>query len=313
MHNFSFQSFPEGCSCNTDGDCPGGEFCVDCNCNKFPKGCDCERKSDCPNGLFCNDCQCSSFPPGCDCNRDSDCPNDGFCVDCQCSAFPAGCGCTDDADCGGGTNKCVNCNCKDCPVSTVTSNSVINPPLTFVVDTTKSVKPDKYSIFNLTQAVVNRIQDTKANIPSYLLVTFNDLGPDFRKNVKIMPATQDVIQFKQDIISLTFESFDGGRDSKERLMQGLLGAITESPKRSLICVFTDNGSKDLKLRYEINRVKREKELTVYIILTPIFEGFPNDPSLGVYEEVADEVFYISDVGADVFLTKVETFEESNCL
>ena len=82
-------------------------------------------------------------------------------------------------------------------MSTVTSNSVVSPPLTFVVDTTKSVKPDKYSIFNLTQAVVNRIQDTNANIPSYLLVTFNDMGPDFRKNVKIMPPTQDVIQFKQ--------------------------------------------------------------------------------------------------------------------
>ena len=41
----SCQAFPEGCSCNTDGDCPNGEFCVDCNCNKFPKGCDCEANS----------------------------------------------------------------------------------------------------------------------------------------------------------------------------------------------------------------------------------------------------------------------------
>lgn len=55
--------------------------------------------------------------------------------------------------------------CKDCPVSTRVSNTVINPPLTFVVDTTKSVKPDKYSIFNLTQAVVKKIIDTDANIP----------------------------------------------------------------------------------------------------------------------------------------------------
>ncbi len=42
--------------------------------------------------------------------------------------------------------------------------------MTFVVDTTKSVRPDKYSIFNLTQKVVERIVETKANIPSYLLV-----------------------------------------------------------------------------------------------------------------------------------------------
>ena len=31
---------------------------------------------------------------------------------------------------------------------------VLNPPLMFVIDTTKSVKPDKDSIFNLTGKVV---------------------------------------------------------------------------------------------------------------------------------------------------------------
>lgn len=181
------------------------------------------------------------------------------------------------------------------------------------MDTTKSVKPDKYSIFNLTQKVVARIQETEANIPSYLLVTFNDYGPDFRQNVDIRLQTRDVLQFKQEIIGITFESFDGGRDSKERLMQGLLGAVQASPNRSLIVVFTDNGSKDLKLRREIIRLKNQKQQTVYIVLTPIYEGFPRDPSLGAYEEVADEVFYIAEVGADVFLTSVEEFEENNCV
>ena len=32
---------------------------------------------------------------------------------------------------------------------------MLNPPLTFVIDTTKSVKPDKDSIFNLTKKVVD--------------------------------------------------------------------------------------------------------------------------------------------------------------
>ena len=53
----------------------------------------------------------------------------------------------------------------DCPVSAATSSVVINPPLTFVIDTTRSVKPDKDSIFNLTQRVVDRIQETNTNIP----------------------------------------------------------------------------------------------------------------------------------------------------
>ena len=52
-------------------------------------------------------------------------------------------------------------------------------------------------------------------------------------------------------MGLKFESFDGGRDSKERLLQGLLVAATKTNEKSLIVVFTDNGSKDLKLKDEI--------------------------------------------------------------
>lgn len=185
--------------------------------------------------------------------------------------------------------------------------------MTFVVDTTKSVRPDKFSIFNLTQQVVERIIEVEANIPSYRLITFNDFGPDFRRNVDLRVATTDVFEFKQGIIGLTFESFDGGRDSKERLMQGLLAAVQTTPEKSLVVVFTDNGSKDLNLRGEIIRVAKEKQITIYIVLTPIFEGFPNDPSLRVYADVSDQVFFINEVGADVFITTVQTFEETNCV
>jgi hypothetical protein len=46
-------------------------------------------------------------------------------------------------------------------------------------------------------------------------------------------------------------------------------------------VFTDNGSKDLKLKHEILRLKKEKQLEIYIVLTPDYEGRPNDDSLKV--------------------------------
>jgi hypothetical protein len=47
-------------------------------------------------------------------------------------------------------------------------------------------------------------------------------------------------------------------------------------------VFTDNGSKDLKLKTEILRLKKKKELEIYIVLTPDYEGRPNDESLRVF-------------------------------
>ena len=89
--------------------------------------------------------------------------------------------------------RCLgNCKCMNCPQSgsgggngQSPRNKVINPPLTFVIDTTKSVKPDKDSIFNLTQKVVESIKIDSINIPRFTLVSFNDYGPDINKNVKV--------------------------------------------------------------------------------------------------------------------------------
>ena len=38
--------------------------------------------------------------------------------------------------------------------------------------------------------------------------------------LQVYPPTPDVEKFKRDTLGLVFESFDGGRDSKERLTQG---------------------------------------------------------------------------------------------
>ena len=89
--------------------------------------------------------------------------------------------------------RCLgNCQCANCPQSgpgdgldPSSRNKVLNPPLMFVIDTTKSVKPDKDSIFNLTQKVVESIKIDSINIPRFTLVTFNDYGPDINKNVKV--------------------------------------------------------------------------------------------------------------------------------
>lgn len=225
--------------------------------------------------------------------------------------LPEDCNCQADGDCPGENGRCVACKCQECAQSPKGSE-IFNPPLTFVIDTTKSVKPDKDSIFILTQKVVSRIVETNVNIPQYQLVTFNDYGPDINRNVKVFPATQDVIQFRKDTMALKFESFDGGRDSKERLLQGLLVAATRSPEKSLIVIFTDNGTKDLKLKDEILRLRKEKQLEIFLVLTPEYEGNPRDKSLRVYDEVAT-VFFISEVGADSLLSSVEEFEEGNCL
>ena len=124
--------------------------------------------------------------------------------------------------------------------------------------------------------------------------------------------TNDVVRFRQEIIGLEFESYNGGRDSKERLMQGLLRAVEASPPKSLIVVFTDNGSKNLKLKQNVMKIKEEKGQEIFIVLTPDYEGRRNDRSIGVYDQIA-QVYIIAEVGAETFLGSVEEFEEGNCI
>jgi len=235
-----------------------------------------------------------SLPPGCDCDPEAPSPD---------SLCPAGL-------------RCVGCKCQDCPQSGSglgnSAGKVLNPPLVFVIDTTKSVKPDKDSIFNLTSKVTSRIMKDRINIPRFQLVSFNDFGREINLNVKLEIDTPDVGAFDRATSSLVFESYNGGRDSKERMSQGLLVALQNASPRSLIVVFTDNGSKDLGLEADIIRLRKAKECEVFIVLTPAYEGRLNGPSLPSYGRMG-KVFLINEVGADSFLANVEQFEENNCL
>jgi len=182
----------------------------------------------------------------------------------------------------------------------------------FVIDTTKSVKPDSDSIFNLTSRVTDRIMKDGINIPRYQLITFNDFGPAINLNVKLEVDTDSVIEFARATSNIVFESYNGGRDSKERMSQGLLVALQNASPKSLIVVFTDNGTKDLRLERDIVHLRQTKEIEIFIVLTPVYEGKFNGKSLPAYGRMG-KVFLIEEVGADSFLKTVETFEENNCV
>ena len=136
-----------------------------------------------------------------------------------------------------------------------------------------------------------------------------------------------MMAFDRATSGLVFESYNGGRDSKERMsqvcneeknfshllyFQGLLVALQNASPKSLVVVFTDNGSKDLNLEKEIIRLRKAKECEVFIVLTPAYEGKFNGPSLPSYGRMG-KVFLINEVGADSFLRDVEVFEETNCI
>ena len=67
-------------------------------------------------------------------------------------------------------------------------------------------------------------------------------------------------------------------------------ALQNASPRSLIVVFTDNGTKDLKLESEIVRLRDEKKCEVYIVLTPEYEGYLNGKSLPAYGRMGSVIF-----------------------
>ena len=58
----------------------------------------------------------------------------------------------------------------------------------------------------------------------------------------------------------------------------------------MIVVFTDNGTKDLKLEREIIRLRDAKKCEVYIVLTPQYEGYFNGKSLPAYGRMGSVSF-----------------------
>lgn len=287
----------------------------------IPPGCECDVESGtgCDEGFSCSERNCKCLLDGCECDpaandADTFCDIDEVCKDdCSCgSPLAEGCTCDESLGIGcPGELLCVGCTCQACEQS-MTRGQVLNPPLVFVIDTTKSVKPDKDSIFNLTMKVVGNIMKDNINIPRYQLVSFNDFGPDITKNVVVELDTNDVREFGRVTAGLKFESYDGGRDSKERLTQGLLVALQNADPKSLIVVFTDNGTKNLNLEKPIINLRDEKECEVYIVLTPVYEGRANGKSLPVYKRLGT-VFEIEKVNSETFLKQVEAYEENNCV
>jgi len=59
-------------------------------------------------------------------------------------------------------------------------------------------------------------------------------NPAANSQRKFASVNGSLIVFLGSTLSLLFESFDGGRDSIERLTQGLLVACQESPEKSLV-------------------------------------------------------------------------------
>jgi len=252
------------------------------------------------------DCHCTptpAFPPGCDCdskatNTTSQCPAEQQCIDCKCTdVFPPGCDCDSKAtnttsQCPG-EQQCIDCKCKTCKMI---DGKVTNAELVFAIDNTGSMG----STPDLANQIVDRLISEKMIIPRYQLFTFADSKHDnIADNAKLVLDTEDVVAFQKATSGLKFSGKSSG-DLPERMTQGLLLALKSSSPKSVIIVFTDQPTKNPELEGEINRLRKEKEVVVFIVLKKAISA----KGLALYERMG-QVFQLTDVSVDTLLENIE--------
>jgi len=184
------------------------------------------------------------------------------------------------------TNRCQTC--------TTIDGKVTNSPLVFVIDITSSMG----STPALAKQILDRLISEDMNIPRYQLFTFHDQHTDnIADNTKLVLDTDDVAALEAATSSLRFS---GGGDIPETMTQGLLLALRNCSPKSLIIVFTDAPTKNPELEEEINRLRNEKEVEVFIVL-----NFEIDAkSTALYKRMG-QVFQLTDVSVDTLLENIE--------
>ncbi|XP_067831468.1 von Willebrand factor A domain-containing protein 7-like [Heptranchias perlo] len=130
--------------------------------------------------------------------------------------------------------------------------------LSFVIDTTGSMKDDIEAAKQRTINIVKGKQRTKDAPSFYLLVPFND--PDFGPVYK----TSDPEQFIERLRLLTAE---GGGDIPEMCLSALQLALINTPPLSYIYVFTDAPARDPELETTIVALIEQTKSKVSFLLT----------------------------------------------
>ncbi|KAJ4944153.1 hypothetical protein JOQ06_012698 [Pogonophryne albipinna] len=152
--------------------------------------------------------------------------------------------------------------------------------VSFVIDTTGSMSEDIEAARAICYEIIDSKTETQDEPSEYILVPFND--PGFGPMIR----TTDPDKMKSEIAKLTA---DGGGDTPEMCLSGLLIALNGAPSSSHIYIFTDAVAKDIHLKADVIALIRSTKSTVYVLLTTPFtrrRRFTRAANLDVYKEIA---------------------------
>ena len=160
-----------------------------------------------------------------------------------------------------GTNQCEP---QSCEVST----------LFYLMDTTGSFSGvDQNSALDLGLNLLKELEDDGVKVPKFRIVTIDDPKTEVRNVID-----SDKL-FKEKLTNLYKERHPGGNGNwEERSMDGILKAINTANHGAVICLFTDAASHDLHLEKDITKKIIEKDIHLFIFLTPDYPLYPGEGS-----------------------------------
>jgi len=156
------------------------------------------------------------------------------------------------------------CNKKSCEVST----------LFFLMDTTGSFSGvDQNSALSLGTDLLKELKREKVKVPAFRIVTIDDPKTEVRKEI----TNQNIFETK--LRGIYKEDLPGGNNNwEEKSMDGILKAVNVANHGAVICLFTDAASHDLNLEDQILRKIREKDVHIFIFLTPDYPLYKGEGS-----------------------------------
>lgn len=203
---------------------------------------------------------------------------------------------------GGPDSYSCNKNCSD--------SGAIYSSIGFSIDNTGSVRDVGGNVIRLTNELLSIVANQNYTIPNWVLTTFNDHGDNITQNVDLRLETTSMAHFSS---SLNLIRFSGGGDDSEQAMQGLYVTLDKMPHNGVVLLFTDSPTKNLHLQAQLIAMRDEKEITIFVVLTPGYFGTKHDASWKVYVNLSEgRIYDLLNFDKDQFFQEVVHVIGSSC-
>merc|ERR1712223_1767914 len=140
----------------------------------------------------------------------------------------------------------------------------------------------------LAKGILNGLKKEGVKVPHYRLIQVNDPDVEVGERVSTLKGYQDILT------NLYSKRHPSGGDWAEQSTDGILRGLEKGGHGEVFCLFTDAPSHQLDLLNEINRRRTEKDVPIFVFITPDYNIYRSgaEESFRVYQNITQRHTYI---------------------